>query len=117
MRDTQQDMPPDSVLFELRHDAAFITMNRPQLRNALDAGTMKALARALRDAEHAGARCVVLTGSEGNFCGGGDVSVVRTQEDYYQYTASFAEIYDAIAALTKPLIARVWGRATAAGMA
>jgi enoyl-CoA hydratase/carnithine racemase len=78
---------------------------------------MKELARNLRDAERADARCVVLTGSGGDFCAGGDVSVLETQEDYYQYTASFADIYDAIAALSKPLIVRVSGRATAAGMA
>lgn len=117
MLEPQLNRGPDTVILDATGVAARITLNRPELRNALDAPTMRALARALRDAEHADARCVVLTGSEGNFCGGGDVSVVRTQEDYYQYTASFAEIYDAIAALTKPLIARVAGRATAAGMA
>src|SRR6185369_4478827 len=105
------------VLFEVKGSAAWITLNRPELRNALDAATMKALARRLREAEHADVRCVVLTGSGGNFCGGGDVSVVRTREDYHDYTANLADACDAIAALTKPFIARVTGRATAAGMA
>jgi len=95
----------------------WIRINRPDLRNALDAATMKDLARNLRAAEHGAARCVVLTGAVGNFCGGGDVSVVRTPEDYHDYTANLAEVCDAIAALTKPFIARVRGRATAAGMA
>ena len=117
MPTTQPEVRNDNVLFALRGSAAWITLNRPELRNALDVATMKALARNLRKAEHAEARCVVLTGSGGNFCAGGDVSVVRTHEDYHQYTASFAEVYDAIAALTKPFIARVSGRATAAGMA
>jgi len=117
MTTSEQDVRPESVLFALKGTAAWVTLNRPELRNALDAGTMKALARRLREAEQADARCVVLTGAAGNFCGGGDVSVVRTPEDYHEYTASFAEIDDAIAALTKPFIARVSGRATAAGMA
>jgi len=106
-----------NVLFEVKGNAAWITLNRPELRNALDAATMKLLARRLREAEHAEVRCVVLTGSGGNFCGGGDVSVVRTQEDYHEYTANLADACDAIAALTKPFITRVSGRATAAGMA
>ena len=111
------DIGSDTVLFSEEGNAARITLNRPELRNALDAATMKALAQRLREAEHADARCVVLTGNGGDFCGGGDVSVVRTHEDYHEYTANFAEVYDAIAALTKPFITRVCGRATAAGMA
>lgn len=107
----------EGVLYEARGQAAWITLSRPELRNALDAATMKALARRLREAEHSDARCIVLTGSSGNFCAGGDVSVVRTPEDYHDYTANFADVCDAIAALTKPFIARVRGRATAAGMA
>ena len=114
---SHDDHRRDSVLYAVRDQAAWITINRPDLRNALDAATMKDLARSLREAEHADARCVVLTGAAGNFCGGGDVSVVRTHEDYHAYTANLAEVCDAIAALTKPLIARVQGRATAAGMA
>ena len=80
----------ENVLYETRGHAAWVTLNRPELRNALDAATMKALARRLRAAEHSDARCVVLTGSAGNFCGGGDVSVVRTPEDYHDYTANLA---------------------------
>jgi len=117
MSTPEHDVRADSVLYAVRGSAAWITLNRPELRNALDASTMKALARTLREAEHGEARCVVLTGNGDNFCGGGDVSVARTQEDYHQYTASLAEVDDAIAALTKPLITRISGRATAAGMA
>lgn len=117
MSNPNENVRSDRVLFALRGDAAWITLNRPELRNALDVGTMKDLARNLREAERGAARCVVLTGSGENFCAGGDVSVLATQEDYFQYTSSFAEVYDAIAGLTKPLIVRASGRATAAGMA
>ena len=117
MPSSNEDSRSDSVLYAARGGAAWITLNRPELRNALDAATMKALARRLREAEHADVRCVVLTGGGGSFCGGGDVSVVRTHEDYHDYTANLAEVCDAIAALTKPFITRVCGRATAAGMA
>ena len=108
---------PEPVISTRNGDAAWVTIDRPALRNALDVRAMKALALHLRAAETSDARCIVLTGSSGNFCAGGDVSVLSTQEDYYQYTSSFAEACDAIAGLTKPLIARVSGRATAAGMA
>jgi enoyl-CoA hydratase/carnithine racemase len=117
MPKAEPEVGNDNILFAVRGGAAWITLNRPELRNALDVATMKALAWRLREAQHAEVRCVVLTGSGGNFCGGGDVSVVQTHEDYHQYTASFAAVYDGIAALTKPFITRVAGRATAAGMA
>jgi enoyl-CoA hydratase/carnithine racemase len=107
----------DSVLFDRRGGAAWITLNRPKMRNALDAATMRALAKTLRDAERSDARCVVLTGAGGNFCAGGDVTADTSDEGYYQYTATFADGSDAIAALTKPLIVRAEGRATAFGMA
>lgn len=106
-----------SVLFARKGSAAWITLNRPKLRNALDAATMRELARMLREAERSDARCVVLTGAGENFCGGGDVTADTSDEGYYQYTATFADGSDAIAALTKPLIVRAKGRATAFGMA
>lgn len=117
MSNPKESSGSGNVLAQRKGAAAWLTIDRPELRNALDVITMKGLARALRHAEHEDARCVVLTGSGDAFCAGGDVSVLQTQEDYFEYTASFAEIYDAIAALTKPLIVRVRGRATAAGMA
>jgi enoyl-CoA hydratase/carnithine racemase len=115
--DPDRQDPSETVRFAVQGHAAWITLDRPGLRNALDVNTMKRLALALRDADRAEARCVVLQGSGDDFCAGGDVSVSKTQEDFFQYTSSFAEVCDAIAALGKPLVARVRGRATAAGMA
>lgn len=53
---------------------ATLTMNRPDARNAMSADMMSAMTEALpRLAADRSVRCVVLTGTGGAFCAGGDV--------------------------------------------
>jgi 2-(1,2-epoxy-1,2-dihydrophenyl)acetyl-CoA isomerase len=51
-----------------------LTLNRPEVRNALTAGMLTALAQALDEAERSSdVRVVVLAGAGQSFCAGGDV--------------------------------------------
>ena len=50
-----------------------ITLDRPRARNAMSVAMVDALMAALASAEAEGARAVVLRGSEGHFCAGGDI--------------------------------------------
>lgn len=53
---------------------ATLTMNRPEARNAMSGDMMAAMSEALpRLAADQSVRCVVLTGTGGAFCAGGDV--------------------------------------------
>ena len=53
---------------------AVLTMNRPERRNALSGPMLDGMAKALDHAERsASVRCVVITGTGGAFCAGGDV--------------------------------------------
>jgi 2-(1,2-epoxy-1,2-dihydrophenyl)acetyl-CoA isomerase len=67
-----------TLIVERRGPVATITLNRPEVRNALDIAMRQELVAALDEIEgDAGARALVLTGAGGHFCAGGDVNTMR----------------------------------------
>ena len=63
------------VLLAIEGGVATVTLNRPDVLNALDAGMARALDETLaRIAEDAHVRAVLLRGAGRAFCAGGDVS-------------------------------------------
>jgi len=95
-----------------------ITLNRPDVLNALDAAAHAALAAALERAREPDVRAVVLTGAGRGFCVGQDLQELR---------AGAADVGDrlrttynghalAIRALEKPVLAVVNGPAAGAGL-
>src|SRR4051812_35201415 len=71
------DTGTDELLGRVEDGVALLTLNRPERRNALSRELLEALARALGAVEtDADVRCVVLTGSGGAFCAGGDVKAM-----------------------------------------
>ena len=106
----------------LRRDAdgvAWLTMNRPNARNALSMDLMTALDCTLADIESDPTiRAVVIAGAGPAFCAGHDLREVRSNPSRDAYAALFAlcgRLMQRIVALPKPVIARVHGIATAAG--
>ena len=63
--------------WEVDGPVAIVTIDRPEVRNAVDGPTAAALADAFRrfDADD-GARGAVLTGAGGTFCAGADLKAV-----------------------------------------
>jgi enoyl-CoA hydratase len=56
-----------------------VTIDRPEVRNAVDGPTARALADAFRDFDaEDGARVAILTGAGGTFCAGADLRAVAT---------------------------------------
>jgi 2-(1,2-epoxy-1,2-dihydrophenyl)acetyl-CoA isomerase len=100
-------------------DVLTITLNRPEVLNAVNGAMHEALAAALEDARSPGVRAVVVTGAGRGFCvgldlqevrgGGGDVAQVLRQ--------GFNRHVLAIRSLEKPVIAVVNGPAAGAGLA
>jgi enoyl-CoA hydratase/carnithine racemase len=106
----------------LRRDqdgVAWLTLNRPQARNALSLGLMAALEGALAAvAADAAVRVVVIGGAGPAFCAGHDLRELRANPGRAAYQALFtqcANLMLRIMRLGKPVIARVHGVATAAG--
>jgi enoyl-CoA hydratase/carnithine racemase len=106
----------------LRADAdgvTTLTMNRPSARNALSMGLMAALQDQIDAiAGDPAVRVVVIAANGPAFCAGHDMRELRadpTREAYEAVFAACSKLMLSIVRLSKPVIARVHGMATAAG--
>jgi 2-(1,2-epoxy-1,2-dihydrophenyl)acetyl-CoA isomerase len=95
-----------------------ITLNRPDVLNALNTPMHRALAGALRDARDGGVRAVVVTGAGRGFCVGQDLTEFREAPGDIgsRLRDNYHPNVRAIRALEKPVIAAVNGAAAGAGM-
>jgi enoyl-CoA hydratase/carnithine racemase len=106
------------ILFERDGALAFVTMNRPEKRNALSVEHMLELTACLKaigaDRELA---AVVLRGNGPAFSAGHDLAemVGKSREFYEHEFAVCAELMETIVGIPQPVIAQVHGVATAAG--
>jgi enoyl-CoA hydratase/carnithine racemase len=97
-----------------------ITLNRPEVRNAIDVPLRIELAERLEEAGAEDAvRAIVVTGAGGSFCSGGDISsMVRQSPALTRPRAQAAQrVVRAIWATPKPVLAAVEGAAFGAGAA
>src|SRR5207253_1722134 len=96
-----------------------ITLNRPDVLNALNADVHAALGAALKDAARdADVRAVVLTGADRGFCVGQDLTEFREAPGDIadRLRATYHPNVLAIRGLEKPVIAAVNGAAAGAGL-
>jgi enoyl-CoA hydratase/carnithine racemase len=114
-------MADDVVLYEVRGPAAWLTINRPDRRNALSdeviEGLIDGLDRAAADPE---VRVVVLTGAgDKAFCAGADLTgTMAPQEgrvDQHDRRGRIAALLTRIGRHPRPVVARVNGIALAGG--
>jgi 2-(1,2-epoxy-1,2-dihydrophenyl)acetyl-CoA isomerase len=95
-----------------------ITLNRPEVLNALTRETQKQLVGALKDARADDVRAVVLTGAGRGFCVGQDLTEFREGADDIsdRLRKNYHPTVLAIRSLEKPVIAAVNGPAAGAGL-
>ena len=109
------------ILYSIQDGVARITLNRPDKRNALDAGLISdlkdAMAACARDPQ---CRVVLLAGAGKDFCSGADLAglektaqagVLENMDD----ARNMAELFLMIRKHPRPVIAAVQGRALAGG--
>ena len=108
-----------NVLYETRGHIAYVTVNRPEVLNALDSDTWLGLQLAFEDAfEDPAVRGVILTGAgEKAFIAGADISeLAETTAVEAQKSSRFGQsVLDRIENLGKPVIAAVNGFALGGG--
>src|SRR5947209_11767637 len=110
----------NSVVHEKRGQAFWITINRPDKRNALNAEVMAGIAKGYREAhDDKDIRVIVLTGAgDKAFCAGADLqnSGAAFAMDFSRPNADYADLLLLSQNATKPSIARVGGVCMAGGM-
>lgn len=106
-----------TVRYELIDDVAVVTIDRPEVRNAVDAPTARALADAFRrfDADQE-ALVAVLTGRGGYFCAGADLKAVAAGEQRDFSPEADGPMGPTRMHLSKPVIAAIEGHAVAGGL-
>jgi enoyl-CoA hydratase len=112
-------MAYENLQFEVSNQVARITVQRPQVLNALNYKTMEELGDAFdRVREDAGVRVAILTGAgEKSFVAGADINELaqQTPVNSTRYSGFTREIFNRPARLGKPTIAAVNGFALGGG--
>lgn len=108
-----------TVRVEQRGPVSIVTIDRPEVRNAVDGPTAQALADAFREFEEDDTQLVgVLTGSGGTFCAGADLKAMANEPDRANRIdpAGDGPMGPTRMVLDKPVIAAIEGHAVAGGM-
>ncbi len=107
------------LIKETNGPVVYLTMNRPERRNALNQALCERLLAELRAAsDDESVRAVVLLGAGPSFCGGADVAELRSLADSRALSARAeltAHLQRVVSELDVPVIAAVHGAAVGAG--
>lgn len=109
------------IIYEIKDNAAFITLNRPEKRNALNDLIIAELRDAIIAAEADDrVRVVILRGAGKDFCAGADLAQLEKSAqasvlENLEGASRMAELFLTMRRLKKPVIAAVHGRALAGG--
>ncbi|UYO41753.1 enoyl-CoA hydratase/isomerase family protein [Rhodopseudomonas palustris] len=113
-------MSNDAVIIDKRDQALWITINRPDKRNAINAGVVEGVTRGWKQAhDDAEVRVIVLTGAgDKAFCAGADLQSTGAafSFDFSKPNVDYADLLRLAQNATKPSIARVNGTCMAGGM-
>jgi enoyl-CoA hydratase/carnithine racemase len=112
---SELDRPDDgpAIVSRVQDGVRWLTLNRPQVKNAMTRGFYRELVQALDESDADDAvRCVVIHGSGDAFCAGGDTREFGTLSGLGERQAYMAVVnaaYHAIERCRKPVIAAVHG--------
>ena len=110
-------MSSEPVTVRKQDRTTIVTINRPDVRNAVDGATAEALAVAFRRFDRdADSDVAVLTGAAGTFCAGADLKAVATGDGNRVRMDGDGPMGPSRMQLSKPVIAAVEGHAVAGGL-
>jgi 2-(1,2-epoxy-1,2-dihydrophenyl)acetyl-CoA isomerase len=115
-----------SVIVQRREGVFEITLNRPEILNAVNREVIAALAAAVAEAaEDRDARVVILRGAGAHFCAGGDITMfaelirltpAERQKALYRIVDTLHPLLIRMRHMPKPVIAAVQGAAAGFGL-
>ncbi|NOZ34002.1 MAG: enoyl-CoA hydratase/isomerase family protein [Chlorobi bacterium] len=109
------------IKYEIKNKIGYITLNRPEKRNALNAELVEELKHTFKKAEEDITVKVIILKAEGKaFCAGADLAYLQslqknTFDENLADSVNLAELYKQIYTLNKVVIAQVEGHAIAGG--
>lgn len=111
----------EKLLVQREGHITTLTINRPEIRNAVDPETMIAIREAVEACEDDGTRVIVLTGAGGAFSSGADIKAalsmgITPEKAYQALTEAYAPAIQAIHRSRCPVIAAVDGIAAGIGL-
>lgn len=107
----------DPIKFEITQGVAYLTLNRPQVRNAFDDITIASLTHHLMTLQHDDTvKILILSGAGDHFCAGADIqwmqkSVAYTREENHRDALNLARLLYTFYHFSKPTLAYVQGSA------
>jgi 2-(1,2-epoxy-1,2-dihydrophenyl)acetyl-CoA isomerase len=114
---------PKILLFEVREHVAHITLNRPEVSNAMNLEMAREFYEAASECEQrSDLRAVLITGAGRAFCSGGDVKSFAAQESsrlpayYRRITLFLHQAIHRLARMRAPVVMAVNGTAGGGGM-
>ncbi|MCY3540903.1 MAG: enoyl-CoA hydratase-related protein [Gammaproteobacteria bacterium] len=106
-----------AITFKFENDAAWVTLNRPQNRNALTAELVNLLYEFLGSAEEdSSIRGIVITGAGPAFCSGADLKSPPGSTVDGSQSVPYGDVLKRIMDCSKPVIAAINGSAAAGGL-
>jgi enoyl-CoA hydratase/carnithine racemase len=106
----------NTILTDRDQDVLIVTINRPEVRNAIDIATSKVLLGAFEEYERDDRSSVaVLTGAAGTFCAGADLKAIAAGQRRRLVEDGPAPLGPTRLLLSKPVLAAVEGHAVAGG--
>ncbi|MFC6836073.1 enoyl-CoA hydratase-related protein [Halomarina ordinaria] len=116
-------MSEDAVLLDVEEEIATITLNRPEMRNAITHEVSTTLLDRLDEVEDSDARALVVTGSGGSFSAGGDVNAMSARlsgeaslaESVRRIHQETSRAIERVAKFHLPTVAKIDGVAFGAG--